>query len=124
MPEDLKWDDVRNLARRTSEGQPFTLTDETRAILRRTAPQVAIPPDEAERALQQEQSAAALLDEVASRIRVGSRRLSRAIVDSANRQDAGDTDGASQPFLDVLAVEVVPHYRAIAQTHLDALDDS
>ncbi|WP_342375836.1 DUSAM domain-containing protein [Myxococcus stipitatus] len=123
MPEELKWDEVRSLARRLSEGQPFALTDEVRALLRHTAPQVAMSSEEVERALQQESSAASLVDEVARRIRVGSRRLSRAINESANRQDAGDIRGAREPLEEVLAVEVVPHYRSIAQTHLDALDD-
>ncbi|WP_163993897.1 DUSAM domain-containing protein [Pyxidicoccus caerfyrddinensis] len=123
MSEALNWNDVRDLARRVSEGETFSLTDEVRAILRRTAPQVAIPPDAAEQALQQEASAAALLDEIARRIRDGSRRLSRTLAGVDRLQSAGDVEGARKLLREVLAVEVVPHYRRITQTHLDALDD-
>jgi DUSAM domain-containing protein len=123
MPDHRAWDAIWELNRRVTDlGQPFVLTDETRALLRGTAPDVAITPEEAERELQSDASAAELLKEIAKRIRVGSRRLSRAIVESDRLQQAGDTEGARKPLLDVFAVEVVPHYREVAQTHLDALD--
>ena len=125
MSEHRAWDAIRNLNRRiTDQGEPFVLTDETRTLLQGTAPDVAITPGEAARALQCDTSAAELLKEIAKRIRVGSRRLSRAIVESDQRHQAGDMEGARKPLLDVLAVEVVPHYREVAQTPLDALDDT
>jgi DUSAM domain-containing protein len=125
MPEPRAWDAIWELNRRVTDlGEPFALTDETRALLQGTASDVAITPEEAARALQSNESAAELLKEIAKRIRGGSHRLSRAIVESDRRQQAGDPEGARKPLLDVLAVEVVPHYRDIAQTHLDALDDT
>lgn len=125
MPDQRQWDAIWELNRRVADlGQPFTVTDEIGALLRGTARDVAIAPEEVERALQDDARAAELLKEIAKRIRVGSRRLSRAIVESDKREQAGDTEGARKPLLDVLAVEVVPHYRDIAQTHLDALDDT
>lgn len=124
MPEGLNWDDLRELARRTAEsGNPLVLTDEVRAILRRCAPQVAIAPEAAEQALLDERSATALLEEIARRIREGSHRLSRALTQAYRLQQSGDLEAARQPVLDVLAVEVVPHYREIAQTQLKALED-
>ncbi|MGE6757875.1 DUSAM domain-containing protein [Corallococcus interemptor] len=124
MPDPKAWDEIWELNRSVSElGQPLTLTASVCALLRSTASDVAIPAEEAERALQAEASAAALLAQIAQRIREGSRRLSRALNTSYQRQQTGDTEGARQPMLDVLAVEVVPHYREIAQTQLDALDE-
>jgi len=38
-------------------------------------------------------------------------------------RDAGDLDGARQQMRDVLAVEVVPEYREIAEGELEKLDD-
>ncbi len=49
--------------------------------------------------------------------------MSRAIVDANRLNDAGDTQGARTLMEDVLAVEVVPLYRQIAQTQLDALKE-
>lgn len=124
MAEGLNWDDLRELARRVfDEGQPLVLTDEVRATLRRCAPQVAITPEAAEQALRSELSATALLEEIARRIREGSHRLSRALSQTYRLQQSGDLESARQPMLDLLAVEVVPHYREIAQSQLKALDD-
>ncbi|MCP3136738.1 DUSAM domain-containing protein [Pyxidicoccus xibeiensis] len=124
MPDPRAWEAIRELDRRvTEQGQSFSLTDEVRALLMDTSSDVAITPEEAERALLSEASAAELLKEIAKRIRMGSRRLSRALVDSARCQEAGDTEAARKLLMDVLAVEVVPHYREIIRTQLDALDD-
>ncbi|MFY0583831.1 DUSAM domain-containing protein [Cystobacter fuscus] len=57
------------------------------------------------------------------RIFEGSRRLSRALVDSARRKKAGDVDGARAVLEGVLAVEVVPLYREQAETALSYVDD-
>lgn len=124
MPDHEDWDAIWHLNQRvTDQGQPLVLTEELRRLLRVTASDVAMPAAETEKALTSDEGAAGLLREVAKRIRVGSRRLSRSIVESARREEAGDRDGARQPLLDVLEVEVVPHYRQIAQSHLDALDE-
>ncbi|RYZ15915.1 MAG: DUSAM domain-containing protein [Myxococcaceae bacterium] len=124
MPDPKAWDEIWELNRSVSElGHPLTLTVSVCALLRSTASDVAISSEEAERALQTEASAVSLLALIAQRIRDGSRRLSRALNTSYQRQQTGDIEGARQPILDVLAVEVVPHYREIAQTQLDALHD-
>ncbi|RKH37949.1 DUSAM domain-containing protein [Corallococcus sp. AB049A] len=121
--QEVNWDDVRDLARRVSSGEPFTLTAESRAILQRTGPQVGIPQAEVEKALRSEASAATLLTEVSRRIRDGSNRLSRALSEATRRQEANDLDGARQLLRDVVEDEVVPLYRDIAQIQLEALDE-
>ena len=124
MSDALNWDEVRQLASRVIEGsEPLVLTDEVRDLLRRTAPQVAIDTEEAEQALRTVPNATELLREMARRIREGSHRLSRALSRMYRLRDAGDLDGARQQMRDVLAVELVPHYRSIAETSLDALEE-
>ncbi|WP_420873488.1 DUSAM domain-containing protein [Myxococcus xanthus] len=59
---------------------------------------------------------------LAKRRRVDARRLSRALVEPNRLQEAGDLDGAREPLLDLLDVEVVPFYREL-QVQLDALDE-
>ncbi|MBN8230656.1 DUSAM domain-containing protein [Corallococcus macrosporus] len=122
--QDLNWDDVRDLSRRVSAGEPFTLTAESRAILQRTGPQVGIPVADVQQAIQSEAGAATLLTEIARRIRDGSNRLSRALSEVTKRQEAGDMDGARQVLRDIVEDEVVPLYRDIAQIQLEALDEA
>ena len=125
MPDPRKWDGIRNLNRRVTDlGQPFALTEEIGALLRDTGKDVAIAPEAVERALQSDASAAELLKEIATRIRVGSRRLTRAMSEADRRKEAGDMAGARKVLQDVLDAEVVPHYREVTQTYLDALDDT
>ncbi len=119
----LNWNDVRDLARRVAQGEPLALTEETRSILRRTAPQVGIALGDAERALQSESSAAELLEEISRRISSGSRRLSRTLSEVERYRDLGNTDGARQLLSNVLEVEVVPHYQDILRVNLASLDD-
>ncbi|WNZ59182.1 DUSAM domain-containing protein [Myxococcus sp. MxC21-1] len=124
MPEHRTWHEIRELNRRVTDlVEPLVLTDENRALLTNTASEVAIAPQEVTEALQDDVSAAALLKEIAKRIRVGSRRLSRAITEAIKHQEAGDLDAARTPFLELLNVEVVPFYRELAQVQLDALDE-
>lgn len=124
MPDAQAWDEIWELNHKVSDlGQPFALTDDVRALLRNTASDVAIAAEEAEKALQSEASAAALLVEIARRIREGSHRLSRMLGELDRRQQAGDANGARQLLQDVLAVEVVPHYRHIVHTYLAVLDE-
>lgn len=123
MPSQRDWDAVKDLSRSISDPvQPF-LTPETRALIAATADDVGVPQSEATRALQDDESAAVLVREIASRISRGSRRLSRTLVEVGRRRDAGDVDGARQLLHDVLAVEVVPHYVNILNTYLRAVDD-
>lgn len=124
MSDALNWNDVRALAKRVlEEGEPLLLTDEVRAILRRTAREVAIDAEEVERALRTVPEATTLLRTVAQRIRDGSHRLSRALAQMYRLRDVGDLEGARKQMREVLAVEVVPHYRDIAASSLESLDD-
>ncbi|QDE66052.1 MULTISPECIES: DUSAM domain-containing protein [Myxococcus] len=124
MPEHRTWHAIRELNRRVNDlGEPLALTDEIRALLRDTASDVAIASDTVALALQGNASATELLREVAKRIREGSWRLSRALTEANRRQEAGDTDGARAALMELLAVEVVPFYRELAQVQLDALDE-
>lgn len=120
----LNWNEVRQLAKRVIEdGEPLVLTEEILAILRRTAHEVAIDDNEAEQALRTVPQATELLRKMAHRIRDGSHRLSRALSQMYHLRDAGDLEAARQQLRDVLTVEVVPHYRDIAEASLRALDD-
>jgi DUSAM domain-containing protein len=64
-----------------------------------------------------------LVREMCRRIFEGSRRLSRALVDSARRKKAADVAGARAVLEAVLAVEVVPLYREQAEIALAHVDD-
>ncbi len=120
---DVDWNEIWELDNKVQHGEPLSLTDEVRALLRRTAPTVAISEAEAEPALGTVESATALLQKIQARIRDGSRRLSRALHRMYSLRDARDLDGARQQMRDVLAVEVVPHYRDIAEGQLERLDE-
>ncbi|WP_083968856.1 DUF2379 family protein [Hyalangium minutum] len=63
-------------------------------------------------------TAATLLGEIRRRIDEGSHRLGRAQTRAYRLRDAGDLDGARRQMEKVLAVEVVPHYRRIAESEL------
>lgn len=125
MTGQLDWDPIRALARRVlREGAPLVLTDDVRALLMRSAREVAIPDEEAARALASDDGALDLLREVSRRIREGSNRLSDALHSMYRHQDAGDYDSARQLMRDLLAVEVVPFYRDIAEGQLEDMDDN
>lgn len=118
----IDWDAIRALAKRVLEqGEPLELTDETCALLLRSAREVAIRDEDAESALRSLSTATALLQEVRRRIHDGSWRLSRARDRAYDLRDAGDLDGAQQLMRDVLAVEVVPFYREQAEIALEKL---
>lgn len=122
MDERPNWDPLRALARRVlREGAPLVLTKEVRALLLRTAREVAI--NDAEAVLSTDAGALALLREAARRITEGSNRLTDALHLMWKYQRAGDHDSARQQMRDVLAVEVVPHYRTMAQGQLDDMAD-
>jgi DUSAM domain-containing protein len=118
----INWDPIRALAIRVlDEGEPLQLTEETRALLLRSASEVAISPEDADSALLSLSTATTLLQEVRRRIRDGSWRLSREQDRAYDLRDAGDLDGAQQLMRDVLAVEVVPFYREQAEIALRKL---
>lgn len=123
MNEETDWEELRRLTEQIESGQPLELNSVVCDLLRRVTRQVALSNDDAEQGLRSPSDAATLVAKLSRRIRAGSRRLSRAIVDAGRRQEAGDIQGARKLFEDVLAVEVVPLYREIAQTQLNALGE-
>jgi len=116
------WYSIRMLDNRIHQGEALGLTDDVRALLRRAAPTVAIRESEVETALATVESATSLLHEIRRRITEGSHRLSRALHRMYSLRDARDLEGARQQMLNLLAVEVVPHYRDIAEGQLERLD--
>jgi DUSAM domain-containing protein len=125
MVEELEgdWHQVRMLDNRVQQGAPLQLTEEVRDLLRRTASTVAIDETHAETALASVQGATALLHEMRLRITEGSNRIMDALNRMYRLEDKGDLAGARQQMRDVLAVEVVPHYRDIAEGQLERLAD-
>ena len=76
MTEETDWDEAWALEQQVFvKGVPLELTESTRALLLRTARQVALRDEEAQAALQQESTAAALLREIRRRIREGAHCL-------------------------------------------------
>ncbi|WP_342375379.1 DUSAM domain-containing protein [Myxococcus stipitatus] len=124
MADKPNWDPIRALARRVlrEDGQ-LILTEDVRQLLVRTASEVAIPAADATAALATEAGARTLLEECSRRIREGSDRLTDALHFMYRHKDAGDFDRARQLMRDVLAVEVVPFYRDIAEGQLDDMAD-
>jgi DUSAM domain-containing protein len=119
MTAELDWEPIRALGRRVIErGEPLELTVEVRALLQRSAEEVALSPEDAANALRSVPTATTLLGEITRRIDEGSDRLCKAELRASDLQDAGDLDGASKLMEEVLAVEVVPHYRRIAESQL------
>ncbi|MDY7231925.1 DUSAM domain-containing protein [Hyalangium rubrum] len=120
--EEGEWHEIRVLDTRVQQGQAFALTEDVRALLLRSAPTVAISVAEAEEALATVESATALLRKIRERIREGSNRIGDALFRMHEFQDAGDLKGARQEMRHVLTVEVVPHYREIAEGELAKLN--
>jgi len=110
------------LERRLQQGHTLELTDDLRALLRRTAPTAAFSEAETEEALKSPQGAAALMGGILSRFREGKQRITHALYRMTILRDAGDLEGARQQMRDVLAVEVVPQYRQMAEENLAGLD--
>jgi DUSAM domain-containing protein len=123
MGEPHDWDRVLGLYARLERNEALELDADLRDLLRRVARDVAISHDDAERALLTSTGAETLVREIRRRIFEGSRRLSRALVDSARRKKAGDAAGARAVLDGVLGVEVVPLYREQAQIALDYVDE-
>jgi len=123
MTEETDWDDLRALAQKVLDrGTPLELTDETRALLVRTAQQVAISQQDAEDALHGLSTATTLLREIRQRIRDGGIRYGDALHRAYRLRDQGNLDGARQQMRDVLSVEVVPFYRERAEMALEDMD--
>jgi DUSAM domain-containing protein len=123
MTEETDWEELRALAQNVLEDSaPLELTGETRALLSRTAQQVAISQQDAEDALRSLTTATTLLREIRQRIQDGSNRLGDALDRAGELQKKGDLDGARQVMRDMLAVEVVPFYREQAEILLDELN--
>ncbi|MDC0707580.1 DUSAM domain-containing protein [Stigmatella sp. ncwal1] len=117
MTAEIDWGPIRALGQRVIEsGEPLELTDEVRSLLRRSASEVAIPPEDAENALRSVPTATTLLGEITRRIREGSDRLGEARHRAYDLRDTGDLDGACRQMEEVLAVEVVPLYRKRAES--------
>ncbi|HYO57036.1 DUSAM domain-containing protein [Archangium sp.] len=110
------------LERRIQQGHALELTDDLRALLGRTAPTAGISKIETEEALKSPEGAEALMEMILSRFRDGKQRITRALFRMTSRRDAGDLEGARQQMRDVLAVEVVPQYRRMAEEQLRGLD--
>lgn len=115
------WSHMRMLDNRLQEGGSLELTDEVRALLRRTAPTVAISETEADAALAGVESSAALIHTIRQRVDDGSLRLGEATRRATRLEEVEDIEGARQQMLDLLAVEVVPSYRRQAESELEFL---
>jgi DUSAM domain-containing protein len=115
-------DQLAVLTQRIQQGHALELTDDLRALLRRTAPTAAVSEAETEEALKSPEGAEALMGMILSRFLKGERRFLRSMYRMTSLRDAGDLEGARQQMRDVLAVEVVPLYREMAEEQLRGLD--
>ncbi|ATB34676.1 hypothetical protein CYFUS_000083 [Cystobacter fuscus] len=110
------------LVHRVQQGHALELTDDLRALLHRTAPTAGISEAETEETLKSPGGAESLMGMILSRFRDGRERITRALFRMTSLRDAGDLEGARQQMRDVLAVEVVPQYRQMAEENLAGLD--
>jgi len=111
------------LVQRIQQGHALDLTDDLRALLRRTAPTAALSETETEEALKSPEGAEALMGMILSRFRKSERRFLNSMYRMTSLRDSGDLEGARQQMRDVLAVEVVPQYRQMAEEQLRGLDN-
>jgi DUSAM domain-containing protein len=110
------------LSQRVQQGHALELTDDLRALLHRTAPTAAVSETETEEALKSPGGAEAIMRMILSRFQKAERRFLRSMYRMTSLRDAGDVEGARQQMRDVLAVEVVPLYREMAEEQLRGLD--
>ncbi|KFE67757.1 DUSAM domain-containing protein [Hyalangium minutum] len=120
MNEQHDWDKVREWEKRLDQDQ--VLAPDVTDLIRRVARDVAIPEEEAQRAVGTPIAATMLLREMSRRIREGSRRLMRAISEANRRKEAGDAAGARKILEEVLAAEIVPLYRQHVEAELSYLE--
>jgi len=119
MTGEIDWEPIRALGQRVIErGEPLELSDEVRALLQRSAEEVALSSEDAENALRSVPTATSLLGEIRRRIREGSAQLGAATIRAYDLRDDGDLDGACRQMEEVLAVEIVPLYRERAEAML------
>ncbi|GHG87408.1 DUSAM domain-containing protein [Comamonas sp. JC664] len=123
MAEELEWEPIRALARQVRNGEPLALTDDVKTLLTRTAPEVGISDADAANSLDSRSGAEALLMECARRIKEGSDRIVDALSRAKRHRQAGDYDSARQEMQNILAIEVVPLYREIAEDQLSDIAD-
>ncbi|WP_198316056.1 DUSAM domain-containing protein [Cystobacter fuscus] len=116
------WGQIRALALRVQRGKTLELRDDLRDFLRRTAPTVAISETETEESLRIVGGTEALLAVMLKRMDDGKQRLSQALHRMIRCQEAGDLEGARHQLRTVLAVEIVPQYRRMAEENLRSLD--
>ena len=110
------------LALRVQQRHALELTDDLRDLLRRTAPTAAISEAETEEALKSPEGAENIMGMVLSRFQDGERRFLDSMYRMTSLRDSGDVEGARQQMRDVLAVEIVPQYRRMAEEQLRGLD--
>ncbi len=121
-PELNDWAQVRALVQRLQQGHPLELSEAMRDFFRRTAPTVAFSETETEAALQSREGAEALLGKMLERIHGGKGRILQALEQMTLLRDAGDLAGARKQMEAVLAVEVVPLFRKMAEENLVGLN--
>ncbi len=119
---DALWDHLWGLEDRINHGETLELSERMRDLLLSAARTVALSSADAEEALASVESATAFLLEIRKRIREGSNRINDALIRMYALQDAGNLEGARQQMRDVLAVEVVPLYREIAEGEIAKLN--
>jgi DUSAM domain-containing protein len=118
----VDWDPIRALAQQVLErGEPLELSEDVRALLRRSAREVAIPTEDVKQALRSPRTATALLRKIRQRLNAGSRRFGSAQSRAYRLRDAGDLDAARKAMEAVSAVEVVPFYRELAANMISNL---
>ncbi|WP_225413590.1 DUSAM domain-containing protein [Stigmatella hybrida] len=116
MSNKTGWAALEALAQRVlDQGEPLELTASVRAVLRRSARDVAIPLQDIQQALRSPRTSKALLRKVHKRIEEGAWRLMVAEHRAHRLQDAGDLEGARRQLERVLTVERVPRYRKQAE---------
>lgn len=116
------WGQIRALSLRVQRGNRLDLRDELRDFLLQTAPSVAISEEAAAESLKTVEEAEALLAKMLGRIETGKQRILQALHQMMLCEEAGDLEGARQHLREVLAVEVVPQYRLMAEENLAGLD--
>jgi DUSAM domain-containing protein len=110
------------IAQRLQQGHALELTDDLLDLLRRTAPTAAISEAETKESLKSPEGAEAIMGMTLSRFRESERRFLDAMYRMTSLRDSGDVEGARQQMRDVLAVEIVPQYRQMAEEQLRGLD--
>ncbi|WP_434385227.1 DUSAM domain-containing protein [Melittangium boletus] len=113
---------LATLSLRIQRGHSLELTEDVRALLRRAAPTAAITEADTGEAVKSREGAEALMNEIVSRFQEAQRRFLHAMYRMTSLRDAGDLEGARQQMRAVLAVEVVPRYRQMADEQLRGLD--